>query len=368
MKKIAICCQHSYPHVGGVETIVKLLSEFLFNEYSVDVDVYSCSNTQDFSYNNINYYKINTNFIDTLKNNRYNSIFIYGDCFKYLIDIVIHGNEIPGKKVISLVGANQLYKDNRLLKLILDRKDKLHFVVHDYIDQDYDLCVKLNLPVSIIANGVNLHEFDSCNTIFKNKYSIRDNEKIILCVANFFPGKGQEHFVKIINSVKDSFDNMLCKLVLISSSVNFKYVEFLSSKCEQQLKSNNISHLFLKDIGREDTIAAFNAADAFVTPSVKEVAPVCLLEAMASKTPWVAWPVGNVKSLKGGIVVPCMNKDAEGYLAPTDTELRNFGKSIVDLIDNKDLYDKCLIDGYNVVNQRYNWSNIIKQYYKLFFD
>jgi glycosyltransferase involved in cell wall biosynthesis len=45
------------------------------------------------------------------------------------------------------------------------------------------------------------------------------------------------------------------------------------------------------------------AAAMLVLPSVAEVSPVCLLEAMASGIPWIASPqAGNAPELKGGIV------------------------------------------------------------------
>jgi L-malate glycosyltransferase len=49
--------------------------------------------------------------------------------------------------------------------------------------------------------------------------------------------------------------------------------------------------------------AALGQADVFVLPSIREVSPVVILEAMAAGLPWVSCNAGNVGEHRGGVVV-----------------------------------------------------------------
>lgn len=365
-KKLSILANHSYPHVGGVETIIKLLAEKLNSKYGVSVDVYSRSLEKDIKYNNINYISVKSypQLRDKLLRNKYDHNFIYSDHFKFFPEILNDYYIIPGFKSIALVGMYRSYSDGKILKQLLKRKDELGMIVHSEYYQDYELCKSLNLPVNVIHNGIDFDEFRKNNISFRKKYKIKENN-IILCVSNFFPGKGQEHLVEVLKKIKNKLDDYI--MVFISSTVNFRYAQLLSKRVQQMLIKNNINHLFLTDISRQDTIAAYNDARVFVTASCKEVAPVCILEAMASKTPWVAFPVGNIPSLSGGIVIPCEKKNIEGYLEPDACVLDNYGSKLIQLLSNDFDLKKYAISGYSEVLLKYNWETIVGQYYKLFF-
>lgn len=367
MKKLSICANHSFPHVGGVETIIKLLAENMNNKYDVFVDVFSRSLQKHINHNGVNYIPIKT-YSELYKyfiSNKYNHNFIYSDHFKFLPDILNNYDQIPGTKSIALVGMYRSYSNGKILQHFFNRKDELKLIVHSKYYQDYELCESLGFPVNVIHNGVDFSEFYNNKMDFREKYNVKE-KNIILCVSNFFPGKGQEYLVDVMNIVKNKLEDYI--IVFISSTVNFKYAQLLSKKTEQKLKNNGINHLFLVDVPREDTISAYNAAGLFVTASCKEVAPVCVLEAMASKTPWVAFPVGNIPSLSGGIVVPCENKNIEGYLVPNDTVINKYANAIIELYNNNIFYDKCVKEGHSEVEINYNWDNITDQYYKLFFE
>ena len=58
-------------------------------------------------------------------------------------------------------------------------------------------------------------------------------------------------------------------------------------------------------IERAEVGDALAAADLLVLPSLTEVSPVCLLEAMSTGLPWIASPnAGNAAELDGGVVCP----------------------------------------------------------------
>jgi glycosyltransferase involved in cell wall biosynthesis len=66
--------------------------------------------------------------------------------------------------------------------------------------------------------------------------------------------------------------------------------------------ASGLKVLFLVNIPREDTVAAYHSADIFIFGSYIEASPLVIIEAKASKTPFVTTDCGNVREWKGGIV------------------------------------------------------------------
>jgi len=67
--RISICVNHSFPSVGGCETVVKEISEFLAKKTDIHVSVHSFTVKKHFKKNNVYYYNCNyfNDFINFLK-------------------------------------------------------------------------------------------------------------------------------------------------------------------------------------------------------------------------------------------------------------------------------------------------------------
>ena len=108
--------------------------------------------------------------------------------------------------------------------------------------------------------------------------------------------------------------------------------------------------LYLQNISREDTVAAFQQADIFLFGSQIEAFPIVILEAKASKTPFVSTNCGNVKELKGGIVCD------ENLLAA----------SINHLLDNESIRKNLGLEGYSEWKENFTWESIVDKYEELY--
>ena len=137
-----------------------------------------------------------------------------------------------------------------------------------------------SLKTTLISRGVDTIKFKpkSKNQKLLNKYSIAENEKVIITVANLVPVKGIEVLI-------DAFE-LLCKkyvnihLFIVGDKEN-KYGYDLNAKVKKLNSKNRI--YFIGKV--RDVFDYYSIADIFVLPTLnvgrKEGCPVSLLEAMA---------------------------------------------------------------------------------------
>jgi|TARA_Y100000034_G_scaffold136915_1_gene217056 glycosyltransferase involved in cell wall biosynthesis len=358
---IAVCANHSLPHFGGTEYVIQHIAESMVNEYDHDATIISRSLHKPMMLNGVSYLRCPTDFKDLFKLlKRFEHILIYSDYFCHWMDFLKNAEQLMAKKTIVLVGMNAMMASHGMMRQFIAKKQHFNVVTHsDY--QDFVRCQELKIPVRIIPNGVDLSEFDN-NIDFRKKYAICKN--VILCISNFFPGKGQEYLIKVLNTLNSQRKDFVA--VFISTTVNFSYAKFFSQKCQQELNKLGIPHKFLVDIPREDTIAAFLNSEVLAFPSQKEVAPIVILESMAARLPWIALPVGNIPKLKGGELVPYRGKDQKGQVMYDQTSYDVFAAHLNFFLDNPSAREEFGKLGRQDVEQNYNWNNIAKEYNELF--
>ena len=109
-----------------------------------------------------------------------------------------------------------------------------------------------------------------------------------------------------ISQVHEVFDPNMVKVVLDAQGyalyfsrapVPYHRDEF--SKHGEQLPQLPAGTNYFRHLG----LYAYRAADLFVLSAKAETQPIVLLEAMASRTPWLATDTGCVSELPGGVVV-----------------------------------------------------------------
>lgn len=222
--------------------------------------------------------------------------------------------------------------------------------LHDGFDSDraYDrrLVCRFNWShTSIIPNGVDLLEIDSAPNDFRKRFGI-GHRKLLLSVGAFSPLKNQAAALKSFGSVRIPDTT----LVIIGQEKNRYYgkVERIARSFRSIRSSNDV--LLLSNVDRNTVLSAFKAADLYLCTSLSEYFPVTILEAMASCTPYIAFNVGNISSLPGGIVV----KDQHEMV-----------RAIEELLARADLRHELAKDGRNACVATYNWPCITDKYEKL---
>jgi len=365
--KIFILVNHSWPHTGGCEKVVQQIAESLYNQFNCECHILSKSYSgSPMHHNNVLYKSLSPSpqkFLREILQEKPDHILVYSDMFVHWPYLLNNVSSIKCGKTIALVGMNAMRQDGRLLQKLIKSKDDINVVVHSKKYIDYLMCKHYKIPVSVIPNGVDLPEFQNCNIDFRDKYNIDKNKKIILCVSNFFPGKGQQYLPAIIKKVQKRVKDSI--LISICSDVDFPLAYNLQNNFLIEAKKENIGFRLLKNLDRETVVSAFLAADVFAFPSQKEVAPLVLIESMAAHTPWVSLPVGNSTELAGGIIVPNKNLDMDNNFVYNDEISDIFSKALIKVLENKGYRDKLTSEGKIQVQSDFCFDMIVNKYYDL---
>jgi glycosyltransferase involved in cell wall biosynthesis len=367
--RLVICCNHSYPHIGGSETVIQQVAESLTRKYQYHCIVLSSVIPVDKTvwHNGVEMHHCPRDFdsfCHVLEKLEPDHIFVYSDCFMHWPSMINKPRKIPAKMSIALVGMNHMSKNSNTRSDFKKHEDRINVITHSDKYRDYTACKLLGITPTVINNGVNLDEFINASQGFRRKYKIKPGKKMILIVSNFFPGKGQEEFVDVLELLYEM--NPDFEAVFISSSVNFRFAQVLSNRCKTKLTKSKFLYSFLENLPREDIVSAFCEADLFAFPSQKEVAPLVVLESMAASTPWVSLKVGNVEELCGGIIVSEGLCDGNDYIAYDKTVQVAFASSIGLLLSNEDELKQLGEIGSAKIEVEYDWDRITPQYNHVF--
>jgi len=365
--KIGILCNFGpgivsgIPQIGGSEAVIENISKLLIKNYNYEVNIYSFNYDKKDTYHNINIIPCgkNNKLIDQI--NSYTNVLIYSDSTWSLPVILDNINKIKPKITLVLVGAYFLKSHPEYLQILKNNINKFNLVVHSRSTPDYKFCVENNLPVFVIPNGISTEEFKKDNSInFREKYKIKERY-VILNIANFFYGKGQDSLGLINKELKKYLKDFI--FVQISSSIKYPYEQRFLERAKRNFGKEKC--LFLRNIPREDVVSAFNNSDIYLNLSFKEVSPLILYESRASSLPFVSSNVGNSIEQKGGIIIVNNNEDEKGYKIVDKQIIDKYVDSIIRILTNNSLRERLIREGQEDIKQ-YDWKNIVPEYNKLF--
>jgi len=365
--KLVVCVNHAFPfHVGGSEKVVQQITESMANDFGMDCTVLAKWADRQTTINGVKVVQCKQSerhFLEQIKSLQPDHTLVYSDSFSMWPSIVRNHKLIPGKKSIALVGMNHMRNNGDTLANFQKNNNSFKVITHsdDYID--YKTCRKMNIPVNVIPNAIDLNEFKDQGFNFRQKFNIPKDKKIILCVSNFFPGKGQEHLHHILNKLHGKRSDFFA--LFISSKSNYAPAESMKRRHSMMLKKAKYPSLSLTNISRKDTIQAFFESAVFAFPSQTEVAPLVALESMAAGLPYVALNVGNVPSLAGNIVCPSLTSRL-GLLQYSANVYGKFTDSLDALLSDEKLHQKLSSEGKNMILSDYNWEKVREQYKNVF--
>ena len=183
-----------------------------------------------------------------------------------------------------------LSKNGWLLRTFLSK----HILVqnNDMIKEFFPNSNKLTL----VQRGVNLLEFKKSekNKSLQEKYNLKSEFKIILCVANLHPVKGVEVLIESFLIISRRKPNL--KLFIVGENNN-EYAESLMQISRQSKYAHNI--IFTGKVF--DVKKFYSIADLFILPTLskgrREGCPVSLLEAIASGVSVLGSEVSGIKDI-----------------------------------------------------------------------
>lgn len=195
---------------------------------------------------------------------------------------------------------------------------------------------------SIIPNGAYLKEFTESSHAFRTAYGIGPGP-MLLCVANYVDRKNQMLALRAFRraELKDA------TLVFIGSEFNDYSRQMEELDKSLKLKFPNGRVLLLEKVTRAMTCAAYRAADLFVLSAKAETQPIVLLEAMASRTPFISTNTGCVRELPGGVVV---------------TSEQEMVAWMRDLVRSTEKREKLAAEGSDACRKVYDWERVVESY------
>lgn len=354
--KICICVNHFYPLIGGCEVVTKQIADFVSQNHDVHVVTRRVKNRNhsELSYPVVEYSPgSRESFHKILQSIKPDLIFIYSDVFDFTQFVITN---CTCKIIISLCGANWIHKNPLFGGIFLKHCHKISsIIVHSQEDRDYEFCCKNNLKhkLAIVPNGVDLSEFDDNQLSRSDLLPELSEQKWILNVSNFFPGKGQLLLLDVLNTL-DCNDFVY---IQISSDIDFKIGKELENAWIKKSIKMKYKTKLIKNPPRSHVIGFLKQSDIFAFSSEKEVAPLCILESMAAQLPWVSCDVGNIRELRGGKIINT-TKNYQYNSMFSNTVRRDFSDYIQKILKTP---SKCL-DGRRQVEEKFVWNKILPQY------
>lgn len=275
---------------------------------------------------------------DALKKRRINKPLVH----------VIHGTladeYMQGKKgPQTLRGrlANALMKQQAKQEKSLAEKATLIVTISKYsqgkIFEHYGIDA---YKIRIIPNGVDTEKYKPTDGIAARKQFSLGEEPCVLFVGSFIHRKGLPYLVEAAEKVVKQQPNTRF-LMVGDGPLKGWLVDTLRKK---SLLENFV---FLGKLDEDKLIAAYNASDVFVLPSLQEGQGIVLLEAQSCGKPVVAFGVGGVNEAV---------RDGDTGLLANAGQTDELSDGLVKLLSDKALASKMGNNGRDFVANNFTWD------------
>jgi glycosyltransferase involved in cell wall biosynthesis len=198
--------------------------------------------------------------------------------------------------------------------------------------------------LEILPNGVNFLDYENLphKGIFRNKYGIEKDEKIVLYLARIHRIKGGDLLVEAFSGLITKIEG--ARLVIAGPDDGFLTV------LKEQIEYLNISNrvLFTGPLYGTDKLEAYVDADVYILPSVYEVFGVTVLEACACGTPVIITERCGVADLLS---------DSAGIVVKHDKYMLQ--DAIFKVLYNANLQKKLGYAGRDLVKEKFNWIDLV---------
>jgi glycosyltransferase involved in cell wall biosynthesis len=240
-------------------------------------------------------------------------------------------------KIPVVYTAHGNYSPHRLSKLISFANVVIALCESHQVYVAKELDVDLR-KIRVIGNGVDTEKF-------KPKYIEKANSEIVIgLVGRLVSAKGFSFFLKVF-----SYLPIQTKLVIVGDGE-------LREVLEEDARNLNVSSRVTFMGKRDDVEDVYPTFDIFCLPSIKEVYPLVLLEAMSSGLACVASDVGCVSEMgKNSIIV----------LPKSDLNL--WVKALLRLIDDSD-GRQSLAKRALERSKLFSWENVARSIEKIYME
>ena len=207
--------------------------------------------------------------------------------------------------------------------------------------------------IRVVPNGVpNIEKNGVLREKIRLEMGLKKNDILFLAVGNPRPEKGIEDLIQAAIKLKSiDENNSRFKVVVAGRLDDSEYCRMLQDLVEKE----NIKEFFIFLGFRSDTVALYNAADAFVLSSRSEGLPMVILEAMTARLPVIATRVGGIPDAIGsaGLLVD-----------PRQPE--DLAQAMNRLMADPDFRNSLAVKGRDLVRERYSMRKMVDTYLKTY--
>ncbi|CAG0995221.1 1,2-diacylglycerol 3-alpha-glucosyltransferase [Methanosarcinales archaeon] len=198
--------------------------------------------------------------------------------------------------------------------------------------------------IKILPNGIDLSEYEKLpdKGIFRMKYGIKGNEKIVLFLGRIHRIKGVDLLVETFSDFANKTENV--KLVIAGPDDGF--LSTLKGQIEYLQIGNRI--LFTGPLYGLDKVEAFVDADVYILPSVYETFPNTVLEACACGTPVIVTDRCGISDIVENV----------GFVVEYDKE--QLEDAIIRILNDESLRREFGDNGKKLVRARFGWDKIVR--------
>lgn len=382
--KILHCVESYFPSKGGMQEVVRQLSERLVAAgHEVTVATRKLPNRNEKIINGVQIeeFTISGNLVRGIEGeiDRYKKYLLASDAEiitffaaqQWATDLALDLlPQLKARKVSVPTGYSGFYQEEYAeyfgkMKSWIQHYDMNVYLSDDYRDINFARENKVK-ALTIIPNGAAADEFTPPSPInIRTKLDVHQDAFLILHVGSYTGRKGQREAMEIF--LRADLPNSA--LLLIGNDHEGFYRQFFKHPMFGWLylrKFRQRRSIFFSDFNRIETIAAYQQADLFLFPSNIECSPIVLFECGAAGLPFLTTDVGNsseiVKWTNGGQVLPT-TKDDQGY---SHANISGSVKMLRNLFVDKTKRSELAKAGFEAWKNKFTWEIIAKQYEDLY--
>jgi glycosyltransferase involved in cell wall biosynthesis len=383
--KILHCVESYFPSTGGMQEVVKQLSERLVKMgHEVTVATRKIPG-RDFKEKNgvvIKEFDVSGNLVIGIngESEAYRKFLLESNfdvvsffaAQQWATDLALDIlPQIKGKKVSVPTGYSNFYhKDFKdyysKMRSWIKNYDMNVYLSDNYRDIDF---ARENgvTKMEIIPNGAAEDEFLAEKKIdIRKKFNIPPQHPIILHVGSYTGRKGHRETVEIFLKSRIGPATLLM--------IGNDYEKFY----RQYIKHPSLGFSFLKNklfgnkkiifgsFPRELTVEAYRQSDVFLFPSNIECSPIVLFECAAARLPFISTDVGNSREIAewtaGGIITKT-EKDQDGFShAVIDDAVKNLESLLAEPQRRRQMSEQAFLNW----KEKFSWEKIAQRYERMY--
>jgi glycosyltransferase involved in cell wall biosynthesis len=385
--RILHCVESYYPSVGGMQEVVKQLSERLAAKgHEVTVATRFQEERKFDTLNGVKVvgFKVSGNavsgikgekekYIEFLLNGNYDVVTFFA-AQQWATDLALPIlDQIKGKKVSVPTGYSGYYWETYQgyfndMKKYIHGYDMNVYLSYDYRDINFAKENKVDeKKITLIPNGAGADEFLKKYDIdIRSKLNIPNDDLIILSIGSYTGWKGHNEMVEMF--LRSNIKN--ATLLMIGNHYQYFKKQYYRKPFLGMLYLLN--KLFWKKriifdfFPRDFTVACYLQSDIFLFPSNIECSPIVLFECAAAKLPFLASDAGNsgeiAKWTGGGLILPT-EKNKEGF---SKVNIKGSIKMLEDLVADKNKRQQMGETAFENWKKKYSWEVITDSYENLY--